>query len=64
LEDQLITRKLVGYVAVMNEKRNTYSFDGKSNRKEPLGRPMHRWEDNTNERNRMKGSGLNSTDSG
>jgi hypothetical protein len=64
LEDELITRKCVGYVALMNEKRNTYSFDGKSNRKEPLGRPMRRWEDNANKRNRMTGCGLNSSGSG
>jgi len=31
LEDELITRKWVGYMALMNEKRN-----GKSNRKESL----------------------------
>jgi hypothetical protein len=64
LEDQLITRKWVGYVALMNKKRNIYSFDGKSNKKEPFGRPMHRWEDNTNARNRMTGCGLNSAGSG
>jgi hypothetical protein len=43
----------------MNEKRNTYSFDRKSNKKEPFGRPMHRLKDNTNEKNRMTGCGLN-----
>jgi hypothetical protein len=41
LEERLITIKWVGYVALMKEKRNAYSFDGKSNKKEPLGRPMH-----------------------
>jgi len=37
----------VGYVALMNEKKNTYSFDRKSNKEEPFGRPMYRWEENT-----------------
>jgi hypothetical protein len=30
----------------MKEKRNTYSFDGKSSMKEPLGRSTHIREDN------------------
>jgi hypothetical protein len=31
----------------MGEKRDVYRFSvGKSERKRPLGRPRHRWEDN------------------
>jgi hypothetical protein len=35
-----------GHVARMREERNVLqSFDGKTRRKRPLGRPRRRWED-------------------
>jgi hypothetical protein len=37
-----------GNVAHMGEKRNAYEvLMGKPDRKRPLGRPRHRWEENT-----------------
>jgi hypothetical protein len=37
----------VGHVACMWEKRNAYKvLVGKSDRRKPLGRPRHKWEDN------------------
>jgi hypothetical protein len=39
--------KLVGHVARMGERRGVYSvLVGKPEGKRPLGKPMHRWEDN------------------
>jgi hypothetical protein len=38
--------KLEGHVAYMGEKRNLYRvLVGNPERKRPLGRPRHRWED-------------------
>jgi hypothetical protein len=38
-----------GYVALMGEKRNSYSIlVGKPEGKKPLGRPRRRWTDNIN----------------
>jgi len=38
---------LAGHVARMGERRGVYSvFVEKPERKRPLGRPKHRWEDN------------------
>jgi len=37
----------VGHVVHMEKKRGVYSvLVGKPERKKPLGRPRHRWEDN------------------
>jgi hypothetical protein len=37
-----------GHVTQMGQKRNTYRiFEGKPERKRPLGRPRHMWVDNT-----------------
>jgi len=37
----------VGHVTCMGEMRNAYIIlFGESERKRPLGRPRHRWEDN------------------
>jgi hypothetical protein len=39
--------KCAGHVACMRELRNTYKIlVGEPEGKRPLGRPMHRWEDN------------------
>jgi hypothetical protein len=39
--------KWAGHVAFMREKRGAYRvLVGKHEGKRPLGRPMHRWEDN------------------
>jgi len=39
--------RLVGHVACMGQIRNVYKIlIRKSERKKPLGRPRHRWEDN------------------
>jgi hypothetical protein len=38
----------------MKEKRNTYSFDGESNSKEPLGRLMHSIKAHSNDAKRFK----------
>jgi hypothetical protein len=37
-----------GYVARLGESKNAYTISvGKPERKKPLGRPRHIWEDNT-----------------
>ena len=42
--------RCVGHVACMGEGRGMYSIlVGKPGGKRPLGRPRHRWEDNTRE---------------
>jgi hypothetical protein len=47
-ESKKIQGRLVGHVARMGESGNAYKkiLVGKPERKRPLGRPRHRWEDN------------------
>jgi hypothetical protein len=46
--DQIKEDEWAGYVARMGEMRNEYNiFVRRPEKKRPLGRPRHRWEDDT-----------------